>query len=517
MIFEFGQLRLDTNAVELRGPSGVVPLEPKCFALLKFLVEERARAVPKEELFEAIWSGVFVTDGSLSTAVKQLRAALGDDGRRQEIIKTVRGIGFRFVAPVTTVAPAQPQNSQAQTSEPLSAESSRPTVAIRPFQLIGADPLYHAIAEAIPSEIIATLSRLRWLNVIARGSSFRFTADASGDDDMAARLGAQFLVSGSVEWMGPRIALFVQVSDARSDQVIWSDRRTGALDEIYEMRAAVARDLSNALELGLSRHEAERLSLLQTENLDAWGHYHLGIRHMYRYNAADNEIAARHFEQAVVLDPGFSRAHGGLSYTEFQNAFQYFGSDRQHHIDLTLHHAEEAVRQGESDPFCNLMYGRARWLADDAEGGLVWVDRSIALNPNYALGYYNNATLNTVLCDGAAAEVSSGKALFLSPMDPQLQSMYGTRALAALISDDLVAARQYADRALHAPNPHLYVFIIAAAVFRRSGDGQRADQCIAAIQKKNARFGKAEFLTHFNLRDAGQYKVVSDALSDLDV
>lgn len=516
MILDFGQFRLDTSAVELRGPHGIVPLEPKVFLLLATLIENRQQAVSKETLLEAVWPGVFVTDASLSTAIKQLRAALGDDGARQRIIKTVRGVGFRFVEDVTEVAAASPTgNTQSRLPEP--PKGRRPTIAVRPFQLIGADPVRQAIAEAIPSEIIATLSRLGWINVIARGSSFRFGADAADDAHMASQLGATYLISGVVEFMGKALALYAQVTDTHTQQVVWSDRRTGALDDVYQMRAALTRDLSNALELGISHHEAERLKLVSSEDLDAWGHYHLGIRHMYRYNAADNQIAAQHFQRAVAKDPDFSRAHAGLSYTEFQNAFQYFGTDIQHHVNMTQRHAERAVSNGETDPFCNLIYGRARWLADDAEGGLVWIDRALQLSPNYALGYYNRANLNAVLCNNALAEEASGKALFLSPLDPQLQSMYGTRALAALIGGDLDAARQYSYHALNAPRSHLYVYIIAAVVFRQSGDRARAEKCVAKIRDRNARFGKVEFLKHFNLRNPTLRGAVFDALADLGI
>ena len=516
MIYAFEQFKLDTRAVELRGPNGVVPLEPKCFELLNVLLEARDRAVSKEALFEAVWPGVFVTDASLSTAVKQLRAALGDDGARQSIIKTVRGVGFRFVADVTIFTPTKRPATANATQPQISSVARKPTIAVRPFQLIGADPAQHAVAEAIPAEIIATLSRMGWINVIARGSSFRFGTHGSDDDKMAANLGANYVVSGIVECIGSSIVLYVQVTDGETDQIIWSDRRTGTQDDVYDMRAAAARDLSNALELGLSAHEAERLALVLTENLDAWGHYHLGIRHMYRYNGDDNLTAAHHFQKAVDLDPSFARAHAGLSYTEFQNAFQYFATDTRYHIDQALRHADRAVSKGEGDPFCNLIQGRARWLAQDAEGGLLWIDRALKINPNYALGYYNHATLSTVLCDGEAAEESSAKALMLSPMDPQMQSMYGTRALAAVISGELELARLYANRALHAPNTHLYVFTIAAIVFRATGDLGRAEDCFARIRARNPRFGMAEFMTHFNLRDPQMYRLVKNALRELE-
>ncbi|MDI3337966.1 winged helix-turn-helix domain-containing protein [Defluviimonas aestuarii] len=503
MIYEFGEFCLDKQRHELCGANGTIALEPKAMALLNFLVAERHRAVTKQDIFEAIWPGIFVTDASLSTLVKQIRKVLGDDGERQAFIKTVRGHGFHFVAEVREI-----RSAQAAAPVETLAPATKPTIAIRPFQLLGHNPTQQAVAEAIPAELIATLSRLRWINVIARGSSFRFGPGDADTADMAEQLGAQYVVSGLVEWHADGLAIFTELSDTRTGQVIWTERISGKIDDVYDMRARVARELVIALELRLPMHEADRLTHVPSENLDAWGHYHLGIRHLYRYNRADNQIAAGHFGRAIELDKGFARAYGGLSYTEFQNAFQHFGMDVDHHRRLTLNHAEEALKLDPLDPFCNLIYGRAKWLSGDAEDGLIWVDRSLELNPNYAFGYYNNATLNTVLCNSELADQNVDHALILSPLDPHLQSMFGTRALAAWIGDDPAAARRYAERALKSPNPHLYVFIIAAAIYAQRGEALKAQDCVDAIRAKQVPFGTKEFLTHFNLRR-------TDKLSDL--
>lgn len=513
MIFLFGSFRLDQSRHELRGTDGVIALEPKALALLGLLVTERDRAVSKEEIYEAIWPGIFVTEASLSTAIRQIRRALGDDGARQEWIRTIRGHGFRFVAEVQEITTAG--SAVAAPTPELSIPAAKPTIAIRPFQLLGSDPAHQAVAEAIPAELIATLSRLRWVNVIARGSSFRFGTGRDDTGDMGAQLGAQYIVSGLVEWHAQGLAIFAELSDARTGQVIWTDRISGRMDEVYEMRARVARELVAGLELRLPMHEADRLAHVPSENLDAWGHYHLGIRHMYRYNRDDNEVASHHFRKAIELDRGFARAHGGLSYTEFQRAFQHFGNDLDHHRGLALTHAEESIRLDPLDPFCNLIYGRAKWLSGDAEDGLIWVDRSLELNPNYAFGYYNNATLNTVLCNAKVADKNVDAALTLSPLDPHLQSMFGTRALAAWIGNDLEAARRYSDRAMAAANPHLYVFIISAVVYTRCGETKKAQICVDAIRAKQVRFGKKDFLMHFNLRQPERLTELVDILDHL--
>ena len=106
MVFEFGAYRLDPQRHELQGPEGTVALEPKAMALLTLLVTQRDRAVSKQDIFDAIWPGITVTDASLSTTIRQIRKALGDDGTRQRMIRTIHGHGYRFMADVAERAPA---------------------------------------------------------------------------------------------------------------------------------------------------------------------------------------------------------------------------------------------------------------------------------------------------------------------------------------------------------------------------------------------------------------------------
>lgn len=516
MIAHFGEYVLDLAARELRGPQGHTELEPKCFDLLQFLVKNRDRAIHKDEIFETIWPGVFVTDASLSTAIRQIRSALGDDGTSQQFIRTIRGYGFRFVADVMIESGSAGGIGESASTKLIST-SGKPTIAVRPFQLIGGNTADLAIAEAIPSELIATLSRLRWLNVIARGSSFSFSVHSEDNENMSARLDARFIVSGMVEWMGAKVALTAELTDAHADTVIWSNRLVGALTDVFSLRSQIALELVSALEIRLPAYEADRLSNQRLENIDAWGQYHLGVRHIHFYNREHNQVAADHFKKALDLDPKLARAYCGLSYTEFQIAFQHYVEDTNHHKALSLRYAEQAMDLDELDPYCNLTYGRAKWLSGDAEGAIIWIERSTELNPNYAFGYYNYAMLNTVLCNGHMADETSKRSLLLSPLDPHLQSMYGIRSLASFIVGDLTAAQRYADLALNAANPHLYVYIIAAAAYSKGGEMAKAQDCVARMRNSNISFGKKEFLAHYNLRDKETYDSLSKALSSLQI
>lgn len=531
----FDEFTLDTVLFELHKAGTPIPLEPKALELLILLAENRDRVVGKDELFEKLWNDVIVTDASISTALSQVRKALGDDGQKQKYVKTVRGRGFRLIADaqetdkisvseVTSTGDslevglvATDQKNSAQDAEPQTEEQgNQPVLAVLPFVLLGADNNYRAIAEAIPAELITTISKLRWLRVIARGSSFRFTSADYDAAELLSKLGANYAITGSVELVGSSLRLFIELIDTRSQQVVWSDHFASSVDDVFATREKIARDVVSVMELHVPLHEARRLALQPSNYLDAWGHYHLAVRHMYRYNEKDNGIAEQHFREAIRIDPDFARAHAGLAYTEFTNYFQKFGrKSLDTHRAQSLQHAHTALAIDPLDPLCNLMLGRARWLYQEAEAGLEYVDKAINLNPNYAFAYYNSATLNTVICNGEKADKHIETALSLSPLDPNLQSMWGTRALAAFVRNDISAAVGYIQKALSAPYPHLYVFIIAAVVFHLSGDTESAKVNIEQIRRSGVDFGKSDFLAHYNFHEPERRRVLLDVLAAL--
>src|SRR6266508_6610778 len=106
-----GDLEFDPALFEVRRARAVVPLEPQAFDVLAYLVSHRERVVPKEELMDGVWGGRFVSETAVTSRIKQVRRALGDDGHSQRMIRTVHGRGYRFVAPVESrseLRPAEP-------------------------------------------------------------------------------------------------------------------------------------------------------------------------------------------------------------------------------------------------------------------------------------------------------------------------------------------------------------------------------------------------------------------------
>src|SRR5690606_7920625 len=191
----FGDFELDAEAFQLRRRGEPVHLEPQVLSLLIHLVRNRDRMVTKDEIVAAVWNGRAVSDASISSRIRTARQAAGDDGARQAVIRTVHGRGFRFVADVTEV-PATHVSVPSTAEASLGPGSGRPSIAVLPFVPLAMAADLAILGEAIPHEIIQALSRLRWLAVIARGSSFRFRPPTADLDLVASTLAARYVLSG---------------------------------------------------------------------------------------------------------------------------------------------------------------------------------------------------------------------------------------------------------------------------------------------------------------------------------
>jgi TolB-like protein len=257
MIHAFGEYRMDVDARELRRGEAVVPLEPQVFDLLRVLIENRQRVVGRDELIERIWGGRIVSDAAVSSRIKSARQAIGDDGKRQAMIRTLHGVGFRFVgvagaAPVSRAA-GEPEAQPLDEAPPAHAA---PSIAVLPFRLVGVGGPYAAIADGLAHDLIVELARLRWLTVIARESSFQLRNATS--EKVKAALGVRYALTGVVEIVGGQLTVTIEVSRTDDDAIIWSEVYRGEVGAVHEMRAEIASATVAALDLQIPFAEARR-------------------------------------------------------------------------------------------------------------------------------------------------------------------------------------------------------------------------------------------------------------------
>jgi TolB-like protein len=523
MKYRLGPFRLDTDRVELTGSLGTVALEPKAYSLLLLLLERRGSVLSKEEAIEAVWEGRFVSDAAVSTVVKSLRRALGDDGEAQGVIRTVRGRGWRLVAEVETLSPpaaaAAPVSSSVDTAKGAAVEpmvpSSQPRLAILPFRRLGTQGELAVVADAVPSDLIAGISRLRWLRVVAQESSFLFRGrDLSG---VRTGLGATYALSGTIEHQGRRVRLSVELADLRSGLVVWADQFDGRLDDIHRTRRAIGMAVLSALELQIPLHEAMLARSRPSEQLDAWGAYHLGLAHVFRFTEGDNTIAAGHFERATRLDPLFASAFAALSFTSYQKAAMAWGSDRARVLGEARAQAERGLELDPLDPFANLSQGRLHLLLERPDDARPWLERAVRLSPSYAKGHYAKGFADMLSGRTEGCLESMDRAMELSPLDPMLCAMQACKAVAYLAKGDHATALDWANRGARSPNAHIAMLMTALAASQEAGDATGVQKLSSMLAARYPEASVERFFTVLPFTDPALRRVLTEALTGAGV
>ena len=368
------------------------------------------------------------------------------------------------------------------------------------------------LADAIPSEIIQALSRLRWLAVIARGSSFRFRKPDPDLELVATALGARYVLSGIIEANVSRLAVTLELSDASTNEVIWGDRIDAPLDAIDDLRSRVVAHLVTALDVYIPLNEARSSQMAALETLDAWANYHLGLQHLYRFTTNDNQRAKGLFERAVMLDPHFARAHAGLSFTSFLEAFLHIGPHLKEATRAARHHAERGLELDSLDPFANFTMGRSHWLTNDLDAAAEWLARATTLNPNYAQGFYSSAMTSMLTGNLAATEVGLDTALQLSPLDPLLYGMHGVRSQMFIQSGDYAAAARWGDRAAATPGAHYLIAMIAMVANGLAGRHDTAARWRQTVRQRKPDASAAHYFASFPTRDIVSRSLIADEL-----
>jgi len=218
---------------------------------------------------------------------------------------------------------------------------------------------------------------------------------------------------------------------------------------------------------------------------------------MFRFTRGDNETARGFFQQAIRLDPLCARAHAGLSFTHFQDAFLHRTGDRDRETDRAYRFAQQSVALDDRDPTTHWVLGRALWLLERQDYAVEELSLAVDLNPNFALGHYSIAFVQAQGGDALAALTAAELAQRLSPIDPLLFGMLGVRALAYLNLRDYEQAAVWGERAARRPNAHVHIHAIAAFCDALAERHDEAQGYARRIKEAAPSYRCADFLAAF--------------------
>jgi TolB-like protein len=483
--FRFEDYALDIERRELRRGAQQIAVEPQVFDLLVYMVQNRERVVTKDDLLDAVWSGRFVSESNLTTRINAARKAVGDSGQEQRLIRTIARKGFRFVGVVSTAAEnaRDAPTSTAPTGMPLPLPD-KPSIAVLPFQNMSGDPEQEYFADGVVEEIITALSRVHWLFVIARNSTFTYKGRAVDIKLVGRELGVRYVLEGSVRKASNRVRITGQLVDATTGAHVWANRFDGALDDIFDLQDQVTASVVGAIEPRLQQAEIERAGRKPTESLDAYDYFLRGMASFHLFTRDSLLEARRLFRRATELDANYASAYGIAAWCVCLSKSNGWLFDPEREIAEGVRLARRAVAVGKDDPTALWSGGiNLAYLAAELETGAAYIDRAIVLNPNLAAAWSASGWLRIYLGEPASAIERLERSRRLSPLDPIAYMGYAGMALALLLADRYDEAVSWAAKAINEQPNWAMPLRVAAIAYALSDRIVEAREAMARLRE----------------------------------
>jgi adenylate cyclase len=420
--------------------------------------------------------GICISEDAFRQVHGKVEAEFVDNGeqRLKNIARPLRVYGVR---PVSTSEP--PEAPAAGLPLP-----GKPSIAVLPFANLSGDPEQEYFADGMVEEIITSLSRIRWLFVIARNSSFTYKGRAVDVKQVGRELGVRYVLEGSVRKAGNRVRITGQLIDAASGAHLWADRFDGSLDDVFDLQDKVSSSVAGVIEPTLRQSEIERARRKRPDSLDAYDLYLRALPYAFTAMPEDADKALPLLGKAIELEPDYAAAHAMIAWC---HEARYLRGGMQEETRLAaLHHARLAIAGGSDDAaalatagFVTAVCGR------DYGNALTALDRSFALSSSSALALSFSSLVRAWNGDNAIAVEQANRALRLSPFDPWLYMPYIGLAYAHFAAgrfEETVAAASLATQSNPRFTPPIILHAAALGCLDRTEDAKTVVQRLIELQ-----------------------------------
>jgi adenylate cyclase len=316
-------------------------------------------------------------------------------------------------------------------SRPFSPVPDKPAIAVLPFVNMSGDPEQEYFSDGMTEDLITELARLSGLFVIARNSVFTYKGKPVKPDQVSRELGVHYVLEGSVRKANSRLRITAQLVDATTGYHLWAQSYDRDLHDIFAVQEEIARRITRALAVRLTREEEKHMGRPYTFSTLAY-EYDMRGRELYRrFTPQDNAHARELFEKAIDLDPEFARAYANLAATHRQDWVYAWTQDRDTSEELAYRLAHKAVELAsrELEPKPSLPYVLQQWglvllyrgrhqEASDA------IEEAVRRNPNYADHYALWALVLIYRGEPEEALRKMQEAIRLNPKYPFLYDYY---------------------------------------------------------------------------------------------
>ena len=472
----FGPFMLDIARRELRSGGLVVAVKAKAVDLLCVLASAQGVPVSNDELLAKVWPGLIVEQGNIQAHVSALRKAMGEPAGRPTYLLTVGRYGYRLSGIRAT--------ADAQADRPTAVGARGTRIAVMAFENMTNDPQREYFADGIVEDIIDGLSRIRWLSVIGRNSSFVYKNQHADLKRVGRELDVRYVVQGSVRAFGERLRIAAQLIETATGTQLWERRYDRPRAELFAVQDEIATSVVGAIEPGLLSVEIDRVNRsTQPEDFNAYDLVFRALPHIFKLMPQGCAPAIPFLEQALRLDPQYAAAHAYLAWclhVRFSRGDR-LPSDREQAIS----HARAALSRAGGDATTLAIVAFIIWFEQhDVATSFDLYDQALSVSPSSVLALCTSAVALAWSGFTALAIERANRALELSPFDALNHLSYQALAGAYFQLKQHDLAYQSARRATEL-NPQFsvpYAYLAAALVAQeRMGEAQEAARAVLAL------------------------------------
>jgi adenylate cyclase len=384
---------------------------------------------------------------------------------------------------------------------PHASWSSRPTLAVLPFEDPGGDAQQRYFAEGITEEIITGVSRSRSMFVVARSSTLQFADRSKSQKEIAAALGVKYLLTGLIQRSGDQLRLSTELVDVDHGKTVWAERYDGTVSDLFEFQDNIASSIVASLEPKVLGAETRRLGARPTESLDAYDCVLRGLSELYRVDESGYLNASELFVRAAELDSAYAQAHAYIAWSLIfviaEGYSKNMKDDRQRAID----HATIAVDLDAEDAFNLAVRGHVLGLLEGRPYEAVdLLEDAVRLNENLPLAWALSATSYAYLGDGDEARERLLNVWRLTPYDPLNFFFWAASGLGEFVAghyDEAISVLLRAHRIK--PNFRAGLRLLAASL-ALDGQKERAQEIAAELLNLDPTFSISKFMAWYPLR-----------------
>ncbi len=369
----------------------------------------------------------------------------------------------------------------------------RPSIAVLPFQNLSGDPEQEYFADGMVEDIITGLSRIKWLFVIARNSTFTYRGRAVDVKQVGRELGVRYVLEGSVRKAMDRVRITGQLIDSATGTHVWAERYDRKFDDIFALQDEITLSVVGAIEPSLRLAEAERVKRKRPDSLDAYDLVLQAQAAVYTRMPGPSTKALVLLERALALDPSYALAHAYAA--ECHHSIYLRGELHEENRTASIRHAEAAIEYGQDDAlaltFAGFVIGMDK---HDRAAAFSAFEAALTISPSSAVTYIQGSVILALSGEADRAIEWAERGLRLSPLDPWRSSALVGLAFAyfhhARYEDAVAVARKAAQASPGFSIPHM----VFAASLAKIGRADEAKAAAARVLQLQAGFRYSRFL-----------------------